>query len=284
MMDRHLLRYFLAVADTGSFSRAGDVCRVSQPTVSAGISRLEEAVGAPLFIRSNRRVELTAAGARLLPHARGIENSFLEAQMALEESPATPLIRLGVASTLRAGMVAQVIALARADGPIRLEVVERRPGELLALLDRARVDLVLGPIDAVADRPSVTLFDEPYLLAMAAGHGLAQETSVGADRLMDEPMLVRRHCEALPRISQFFTARGIRPFFAAKSMHEERIAAYLREGLGVTVMPQSLIGEGVVGVGLDGFDLRRRVGLVLEPGQHGRVARTGLIERIAAAF
>ena len=65
MLERHLLRYFLAVVDTGAFSRAATVCRVSQPTVSSGIARLEEVTGQILFKRSNRRVELTAAGARL---------------------------------------------------------------------------------------------------------------------------------------------------------------------------------------------------------------------------
>ena len=72
MLDRYLLRYFLAVVDHGNFSRAASQCNVSQPTLSVGVAKLEREVGAPLFVRSNQRVELTEAGARFLPHARRI--------------------------------------------------------------------------------------------------------------------------------------------------------------------------------------------------------------------
>ena len=66
MIERYLLRYFLAVVDQGNFSRAAAHCLVSQPTLSVGIAKLEQAVGAPLFLRSNQRVELTEAGSRLM--------------------------------------------------------------------------------------------------------------------------------------------------------------------------------------------------------------------------
>ena len=105
MLERHLLRYFLAVVDTGAFSRAATVCRVSQPTVSSGIARLEEVTGQILFKRSNRRVELTAAGARLVPHARRIEAEFLEAQRSLADVPSLRLVRIGVASTVSPAMM-----------------------------------------------------------------------------------------------------------------------------------------------------------------------------------
>ncbi|WP_225204950.1 LysR family transcriptional regulator [Novosphingobium huizhouense] len=279
-MDRLLLRYFLAVVDTGSFSRAADLTRVSQPTVSAGIARLERDLGAPLFVRSNRRVELTEAGARLVEPARRIEAAFLEAQAALAETHAVTTIRLGLAATLAAPFVEAIVAACRALPGVRLELVERRAGELAALLDRGRVDLTLGPLDAGAARRTVPLFDEPYLLALADAHPLAAESAIPAEQLVDEPMLVRRQCEALPLVSQFFTARGVRPFMAARSMSEERVAGYVRAGLGLTVMPASLGTPGVTLRPLAGFALRRTVGLALEPGEHGRAARSGVIEAI----
>lgn len=280
-MDRLLLRYFLAVVDTGSFSRAADLTRVSQPTVSAGIARLERDLGAPLFVRSNRRVELTEAGARLVEPARRIEAAFLEAQAALAETHAVTTIRLGLASTLAAGFVEAIVAACRALPGVRLELVERRAGELAALLDRGRVDLTLGPLGASEARRALALFEEPYLLALSETHPLAGEDAISADALVDEPMLVRRSCEALPLVSQFFTARGVRPFMAARSMSEERVAGYVRAGLGLTVMPRSLGAPGVALRPLAGFGLTRTVGLVLEPGEHGRAARSGVVEAIA---
>ncbi|MCW1382433.1 LysR family transcriptional regulator [Novosphingobium sp. KCTC 2891] len=281
-MDRLLLRYFLAVVDTGSFSRAGDLTRVSQPTVSAGIARLEREVGAPLFVRSNRRVELTEAGARLVEPARRIEAAFLEAQAALGESDAVTTIRIGIAATLASALVEAIVTACRALPGLRIELVERRAGELAALLDRGRVDCTLGPVEHAGARRMVPLFTEPYLLAMAQGHRLAGEATIAAEALVDEPMLVRRQCEALPLVSQFFTARGVRPFMAARSMSEERVAAYVRSGLGITVLPESLGAPGIALRPLAGFGLARTVGLVVEPGDHGRLARTGVVEAIRA--
>lgn len=288
-MDRLLLRYFLAVVDTGSFSRAADLTRVSQPTVSAGIARLERDVGAPLFVRNNRRVELTEAGARLVEPARRIEAAFVEAQAALAETHAVTTIRLGLASTLAADFVEAIVAACRALPGVRLELIERRAGELAALLDRGRVDLTLGPLGASEARRTLPLFEEPYLLALWDSHPLAQAETIAAEALVDEPMLVRRQCEALPLVSQFFTARGVRPFMAARSISEERVAGYVRAGLGLTVMPQSLGAPGVALRPLAGFGLTRTVGLVLEPGdhgsgKHGRAARSGVVDAIRSVI
>ena len=70
MIDRYLIRYFLAVVDQGSFSRASRQANVSQPTLSVGIAKLESLLGETLFERSTRRISLTSAGARFLPPAR----------------------------------------------------------------------------------------------------------------------------------------------------------------------------------------------------------------------
>ena len=75
-------------------------------------------------------------------------------------------------------------------------------------------------------------------------------------------------------VSQFFTARGVRPFMAARSASDERIAALVRAGLGLTVMPRSLGAEGLALKPLAGFDHVRRMGFALEPGEHGRLERS----------
>ena len=90
MIDRYLLRYFLAVIDQGNFSRAAAQCGVSQPSLSVGIARLERDLGCSLFERSSRRVELTAHGVRLAAHARRIEAHFLLAE-ALGGAEIAPL-------------------------------------------------------------------------------------------------------------------------------------------------------------------------------------------------
>ena len=76
MIERYKLRYFLAVVRAGNFSRAAAQLNVSQPTLSLGIAKLENAVRGRLLVRNGHRVSLTADGARLLAHARPIESEF----------------------------------------------------------------------------------------------------------------------------------------------------------------------------------------------------------------
>ena len=87
MIDRYLIRYCLGVVDQGSFSAAAASARVTQPTLSAGIAKLEALLGQQLFDRSGRRVRLTEAGTRFVDHARRIEAEFAAAERAVQATP-----------------------------------------------------------------------------------------------------------------------------------------------------------------------------------------------------
>jgi len=82
MMKRAHLRQFLALVETGNFTRAAERLGVAQPTLSAAIAELERMAGTRLFVRDRRQVRLTDAGARLVTHARSIEREFRAAEAA----------------------------------------------------------------------------------------------------------------------------------------------------------------------------------------------------------
>ena len=115
MIERYLLRYFLAVVDQGNFSRAAGACNVSQPTLSAGIAKLEQAVETQLFIRSNQRVQLTEAGARFLVHARRIEREFNEALQAMGGSSPRTVLRMGVLGSVPGALLSAAFAASKCD-------------------------------------------------------------------------------------------------------------------------------------------------------------------------
>jgi DNA-binding transcriptional LysR family regulator len=143
MIERYVLRYFLAVVDQGNFTRAAAQCRISQPTLSVGIAKLEASLGQTLFLRTNRRIELTPSGTRFAVHARRIEAEFAAAERDLQDSVPTKLVRLGIATTLPPSWIAAALGRARrASTAERLEVVEGRSSELVALLDRGRMRAV----------------------------------------------------------------------------------------------------------------------------------------------
>ncbi|WP_430385994.1 LysR family transcriptional regulator [Blastomonas fulva] len=264
MIERYLLRYFLAVVEHGNFTRAAESCNVTQPTLSVGIARLEESVGQRLFHRSNRRVDLTPTGAQFAEHARRIEAQFNLAEVAMKHSQPEAIIRLGVLATLPTGVVAEIAeALGGIEG-IRTEFVEGRASELQDRLDAARIDL------AITTEPQGRLRDsfepvasEGYGLALPAAHPLAERTAIAAHELADNVMLVRRHCELLTATSQHFTARGVRPFFAARSRSDDRILALVAAGVGVTVMPDCFTAPGVARVPMEDFAHMRTLGVLM---------------------
>lgn len=260
-MDRYLLRYFLAVVETGNFSRAAARENVAQPTLSAGIAKLESQLQARLFDRTNRRVHLTEAGSRFLVHARRIEHEFNLAQAAVSGAAPAQLLRVAVLSTVPAALIEDVLTR-RPAGAERIELLEGSEREVLSLLDRGRVELALTAINPTTERfASERLHEEGYGLALPAGHRLAGAETVDGEALADEVMMVRRHCEVLAQTSRYFTDRGVRPFFSYRGAGDEKVLALVRAGLGITVMPDSYRAPGVARVGLEGFTPRRVIGL-----------------------
>lgn len=283
MIDRYLLRYFLAVIDCGNFSKAAKQLNVAQPTLSVGISKLEQRLGATLFQRTNKRVHLTEAGSRLSAHARRIENEFNLAEATVLHLKPDRVLRLGTLSTLPIACLAGAIRSSRAkrDGE-RLQVITGSERELLQRLTRSQIDAALTII-----RPDLNhfspepLFTERYLLAMHSGHRLARKSIVAAEELSDETMIVRRHCEVLTETSKHFTERGVRPFLAFRGTNDEQVMALVHAGLGITVMPACYSMKGVARPLLTGFEVERTIGLLYSgQGESLKHSASPLLNRI----
>lgn len=284
MIDRYLVRYFLGIVDHGSFSAAALHCRVTQPTLSAGIAKLETLLAQKLFDRSARRVRLTEAGAQFAQHARRIEAEFHAAERAVQAASPRPVIRIGVAPTLpTAWLRAALVAARQTEDADRIEIVEGRGNELQTKLDRGRIDALLGPLGERTAAAEI-LFEEGYAVAMARDHPLAGRDAVAADEIAGDTMIVRRHCEALPMVSRFFTARGVRPFMAARTVSDDRAVAYVAAGLGITVMPRSLRGPDMAMPALVGFDMVRRIGLRTHEASAARLETSAAYRAIGDAL
>ena len=264
MIDRYLLRYVLAVIDQGNFSRAAAQCNVSQPTLSAGIAKLEAELGCTLFHRSSRRVELTEAGVALARHARRIEAEFLAAERDIQGSGAVSTLRLGILVTIPGPWIEGYAARLRSAGvEERVELVEGRERDLLERLARGRIDAALTILRKDDGRMKrEPLLNEGYSLAMSASHPLAGAAIVDGADLADQPMIVRRHCELLSETSRYFTARGVRPFFPVRTTSDDRALQLVRAGMGVTVMPDGFRAPGIVRPRLTDFPFSREIGLL----------------------
>ena len=276
-MDRYLLRYFLAIVETGNFSRAAARENVAQPTLSAGIAKLEGQLQARLFDRTNRRVHLTQAGSRFLVHARRIEHEFNLAQASVSGAAQSELLRVAVLSTIPTGLLEQALTQ-RVAGDESLELLEGSEREVISLLDRGRADVALTILRPATDKfASERLFEEGYGLALPSTHRLAEAASLRGEELADEVMMVRRHCEVLAETSRYFTDRNVRPAFSYRGVNDDRVMAMVRAGLGITVMPDSYREAGVARVKLEGFPPRRIVGLCYA-GPAARYRTSGFVQ------
>lgn len=275
IMDWYLLRYFLAVAELGNFSRAAGRMNVTQPTLSAGIAKLEAQLGQKMFERDRRRVSLTPAGSRFLGHAQRIARDYEIALRDISHAHPRGTLRVGVLSTFPSARLEALVRTHTAqENPETLELLDGSERELKTWLDDERIELALTLLRPGSPAPmQESLYRENYVLVTAIGHRLAQMKAVKGEELAKDAMIIRRHCEVLAATSQYFTQRGVRPSFALKTTNDDKAMAMVRTGLGVTVAPESFAGPGIAQVQLLDFDFSREVGLVYSV--KGRVLAQG---------
>ncbi|MFC3533230.1 LysR family transcriptional regulator [Vogesella facilis] len=144
ILDPVLLQSFVAVVESGSFTRAGDRVHLSQSTVSQHLRRLEEQLGSELLDRSGRYVVTTESGARLLVHARKLLALMEDAVAELREGQVQGEIQLGVPEDFAADLLTPVLAAFARDNPaIRLEVSSGLSNTLWQQFCAGSYDLVL---------------------------------------------------------------------------------------------------------------------------------------------
>jgi DNA-binding transcriptional LysR family regulator len=258
-MNLAFIRYFLAVSETGNFTVAAERCHVTQPTLSAGIARLEEEVGARLFDRG-RRSGLSAAGQRLLPHARVMTEAWRLARAEQRSSRRARLVRIAIASTLPVGTSMQWIAAAQRITAFDLEIAEGTADVVAERWRRGRCDIALFAARlAVPAANAVSLWREPYVLAAASDHLVATRDRWSVRDLSNTPFVLRAACEAHVDAQRLFAAEAVRPRAVLRSADEERCAAAVLAGLGVSLMPRSLLRPGMAAAEIREVALERRV-------------------------
>jgi DNA-binding transcriptional LysR family regulator len=196
-VDTRVLRYFVAVAEHLSFTRAAQELFVSQPSLSRQIQRLETEVGAALFVRTGRQVRLTAAGENLLPAARRILDDWRQAvrEVRTSEAARKQLLRIGFVATGAGPLGRQARTVFTTHHP-EITVEPKRfdwGGEAQALRQGlADAAFVWLPTDLSGLHAHVVA-TEPRWVAMAATHPLAAaHDTVSIMDLRDEPLMWTR--------------------------------------------------------------------------------------------
>ncbi len=267
-MEIQQVRYFLAVIETRSFTRAAERCAVSQPALTGSIKKLEEELGGPLILRERGGAKLTALGQHVLPRFQRLRDETQAVQLIAENHrrlKQVPL-RVGVLCTIGPAQLAGAIAAFRAVAPgVELEIVVAVQGKILRWLEDAEVDMIVANLgEAVPDWCVVKpLYDERYVVVLPPGHRLGARESVGLDDLQGEPYLDRLACEMRDQVAAACAARGIELYATYRTDREDWIQSLVQAGLGFAFLPEhSVMPTGASQRPLVDPPLQRTIALV----------------------
>jgi LysR family transcriptional regulator, hydrogen peroxide-inducible genes activator len=242
------LRYLVAVADQRHFGRAAARCFVSQPTLSAQLKKLEQALGLQLIERAPNNVSLTPAGEEIVARARRILEASDEV-VALARSQRDPLagrLRVALLPTIGPYLLPRVAPLIRKGLPrLELRLYEYQTAPMLEKLRGGELDLgILALPVELAGLESCQLYREAFLLALPERHPLAAHDSVRVADLKGETLLLLEdgHClrdQALEVCSH----AGVREQQDFRATSLETLRQMVATGAGVTLLPE-LAGSG----------------------------------------
>ncbi|TIS79723.1 MAG: LysR family transcriptional regulator [Mesorhizobium sp.] len=238
MFESNLLRSFVAVAESGGFTRAAERLHLTQSAVSAQIRRLEDQAGCALLTRSTRSVMLTPEGETLLGYAQTILHLNDDARARITGSKFTGKIRIGASEDFASTWLPHVLRRFTASNPdVLLEVEVNIPTTLFQALDHERLDLVLGS-RCRSEARGWRLWQEPLVWAFAEQDEIVSHRPLPL-AFFPEPCPYREAAIAALASNQ----RLWRIAYVSPSVSSVRAAALA--GLAVTPLPRSALGSGL---------------------------------------
>ena len=241
-MEIHQLRYFCAVAASGSFTGAAELEGISQPSLSQQIRKLEQTVGAPLFTRLGRRIRLTPAGEALQEHAQEIlrhSRDVTQRIRQLGQSISGPL-RVGAIPTVLPYLLApRLTDFVTLYPEVQVDLKEETTTELVKQLQHGDLDVILVALPLrVAEVVCSELVRDPLMLAIPKNHPLAGEEVAHIGAVQQERLLLLRegHCFRGDVLTACTRARAeFHAIFESDSL--ATIFSLVAAGLGVSIVP-----------------------------------------------
>ncbi|HFX1123483.1 TPA: LysR substrate-binding domain-containing protein [Pseudomonas aeruginosa] len=257
-MELRHLRYFIAVAEELHFGRAAERLGISQPPLSQQIQALEEEIGARLFERTNRRVELTGAGRLFLDESRQVLAQVDKAVLLARRAHLGELGELKIGFTSSAPFTStipsSIHAFRKAYPDVHLDLQEMSSRQVLkALLEESLQVGVIRPLALPDAVHWVELFREPLVAVLRADHPLAagSEDGLAIAALAEEPFVFfpRSYVTGLyDQVIALTRQAGFSPRIAQEASEAMTIIGLVSAGLGVSILPASFRRTRVDGV------------------------------------
>ena len=263
MLDTDQLRSFLAIVDTGSFTKAAERVHKTQSAVSMHIRRLEEQLGCALFVKHGRGARLTAEGERLIEFARRIIQVEAGALAAVSRKGLRGAVRLGIPDDYAESFLAEILSRFNRRHPlVEVSVVCEASLELAAQVAASALELALVT-DHSGFHDFELLREEP--LVWAAAERFRIEDGAPIPLALGSATCIWRRAAENALAGATRPTRGL--FF---SKNFTAIGTVVRAGLAATILPASMVGEGLRRLGrsegLPDLSLTR-MGLIHAPGR-----------------
>lgn len=245
-MELHQLRYFCAVVETSSFSRAAEQCHVAQPSLSQQILKLEGELGVRLFDRLGRTVRLTNSGKTFLPRARTVlrELEAARGDVAEQTQGVSGTVAVGVIPTIAPYYLpTRLTQFARKFPRALISVMEEITPILLERLRAGTLDLAILALPIRGhDFETTPLLTERILAALPRNHKLASRATIALKDLQPEPFLLLRdgHCFRETAVAACDRAR-LNPRVIFESGQFSSLLSMVGAGMGVSIVPEMAV-------------------------------------------
>ena len=235
-------RYFVAVAESGSISRAARQLSVSQSAVTEAVKNLESSLGAPLLERSGRGVSLTHRGQVFLRHAGRILEAVADASRTLpDEDSAAGELHLGASSVVAGYILADLLSRFRRAFPaVTVEAFEDSPEYLEHLLVNGELDvavMVVSRLRQAAALEARTIVESAYRLWLPLGHPLATAKTISLADVAAEGQIMLSLDEIEETAEAFWRDHGLRPAVAFRTRSVEAVRSLVATGAGLALLP-----------------------------------------------
>ena len=243
-MELNQIRYFLTLCRELNFTRAAELCNVSQPALTKAVKNLEDELGGELFRRERGNSHLTDLGRLMQPHLEQVlaatEQARVEAS-SFRTAKKAPL-KLGVMCTISPHVMVDFLRAVRERLPaVDLTIVEMPGTALIDAMVKGALDVALIGMPKLPDRlDAIPLYSERYGVAFAKGHRFEKMNAVPARELINENYVERMLCEFDDHWSVLNPGWEVDVNVRFRSEREDWVQALLAAGMGCAVIPEYL--------------------------------------------
>lgn len=285
-MDTQSLSAFLEVAETQSFSRAGEKLHLSQPAVSKRIAALEQQLGMKVFDRVNRNISLTDAGRALLPHARRVLQDIEDGRRALSQLSGEVSGRLSIGTSHHIGLHRLPPVLRRytrkyPDVDLDIHFMDSEVACEAVLAGKLELGIVTLPGQPLPNLETRLVWPDPLAVVVSPGHPLARKKRLMLKELAAHPAVLPDEATYTHRIIKAeLKKHGVEPRVRLATNYLETLKMLVGIGLGWSVLPRSMLDRSITPLAVTGFSARRGLGLVW----HSRRILSGAARALVAAM